>query len=250
MLFKQSLILALMVSVSGCSFFYDGKPFAGKYDPPTEYKFKSVTHWGIVANDVSDRTLNALQPRDLSTPQDGAINQQKPLKLFDRPIYISISSTNKFGQVFASQLKSSFLSKGVQVSTSPKGALVLNFKVDVVTHSPSENRQYVPGTATALSASVLVIGETLKYHSNLYPLLGIPVVYDAYEVFKDINNRPNSEIVVTTTAVEGGNYLIHMTDTYYIDTSDSDLYEGAYPSIIPSGATKNSHPKTFGVSGS
>ena len=43
-----------------------------------------------------------------------------------------------------------------------------------------------------------------------------------------VHKRPNSEVAITTTAVVGDAYLIHRTDTYYIDTADSNLYKGMY----------------------
>lgn len=249
---KKLIPIAILALASGgCTFFYDGKPVAAKYDPPAEYKFKSITHWGIVANDVANRAIYALNPPLKVTAPDGTVQLIPQTQSFSKPIYISVNSSSKFGKVFASQLKSSFLSKGVSVSTTAEGAQILNFKVDVVTQSPIERPAYTPGTATALAAGVLVMSDVSHFQLSPYPsVLGITGVIDGIALFQEINKRPHTEIAVTTTAVDGTSYLIHMTDTYYIDTPDASLYEGSYPQVqMDTSSDKPLATKTLNVNG-
>ena len=196
-------ILALLAVSTGCAI-HDGRPPVANYNPEAQHKLKSVTHWQIVADDIA--------------------SQIEPVaKAGNQSVFVPTSSATSFSKVFSSQLRSSLLKKGVKVpSAAESGALVINVNVDEVRHV-TLNR-YKPGTLTALAAGVLVLREaTDTIRSTIGAGAALLVAKDAYK-FTELDKRPSTEIVITTTAEKNTQYAIHRTDAYYIDSVDSSLF--------------------------
>ena len=144
-------------------------------------------------------------------------------------IYISTPNVTDFDKVFSSQLKSSLLSKGFDVKTTPKGALPIYFEVNAVQHHlVKKNMDYAPGTLTALAAGVMVIRDTVIYgagtNSVIPTTIGLAATADLFALWIEFNKRPNTEISLTITAEVGDKYIIHRTDSYYVDTVDTGLF--------------------------
>ena len=216
------------LGIVGCTS-YDGRPMVSTYSPPPEHKLKSITHWDIIANDVATQIQDTLQPPQPPESVDKPVNSQPPKPISHQAVYISSPSSTDFDKVFSSQLKSSLLAKGFDVRTSPKDALVINFKVNSVYHVPTKrSSDYVPGTLTALAGGVLVIRDAALYNPTTSGLvattLGIAGAVDLYALWVEMNKRPNTEIALTTSAEVGDKYIIHRTDSYYIDTVDTGLF--------------------------
>lgn len=153
----------------GCTT-YDGRPMVATYNPPPEYKLKSITHWNIIANDVASQIESTLQPTDTSSSPDQAKKSRQIPSL-----YILGSNATDFDKVFSSQLESSLLAKGFEVKSTPKDALTINFRVNAIRHMQQRNNvEYEPGTLTAIAAGVLVIEirpSTTQQHLELLQLL-------------------------------------------------------------------------------
>lgn len=197
-------LLALLAIQTGCAI-HDGRPPVASYTPEPQHKLKSVTHWQIVADDIS--------------------SQIEPVAKFgNQSVFVPTSPTTSFSKVFSSQLRSSLLKRGVKVTSSTEsGALVINVNVDEVRHVTLN--QYKPGTLTALAAGVLVLREaTDTIRSTIGAGAALLVAEDAYRSFTEHDKRPSTEIVITTTAEKNAQYAIHRTDAYYIDSVDSSLF--------------------------
>ena len=230
---KRILILAVVSGIfsllTGCQSF-DGRPIVGTYNPPPEYKLKSITHWNIIANDVANQIQAAFEASSTRTASDQEkINQaNKPTKI--PALYIANPDITGFDKVFSSQLKSILIEKGFEIRSTPKNALTINFKVNAIHHiQVRKNTDYVPGTLTALTGGLLVIRDTALYNPSaaVPTTLGIAGGIDLYALWVEMNKRPNTEIALTTSAEVGDRYIIHQTDSYYIDTVDTGLFTGS-----------------------
>ncbi len=242
---KMSFIrLGIITSVSAVIFSgcvsYDGRPLVATYSPPPEYKLKSITHWNIIANDVATQIQSTLQPADAL---DGVSQTMKPNIL--PAIYIASPNETDFDKVLSSQLQSSLLAKGFEIKSTPKNALTINFKVNAVMHTQVRRSiDYAPGTLTALAAGILVIRDAALYNPTPSGLavstLGITAAADLYALWLEMNRRPNTEIALTVYAQSGDKYIIHRTDSYYIDTVDTGLFVPSKSKVfeVTSGAVK------------
>lgn len=198
------IVITITASIlTGCAI-HDGRPPVATFDSAPEYKLKSVKHWQVVADDIS--------------------NQIAPVaKSGGQAVFIPSSTTTSFGKVFPSLLRSSLVSKGVAVSPSPSGALQVNVNVEEVRHV-SLNR-YKPGTLTALAAGVMVLREgTETARSAVGSLAALAVGADVVASVAEMDKRPSTEVVLTTSAEKEGRYALYRTDSYYIDSIDSSLF--------------------------
>jgi hypothetical protein len=198
------IAFAGVLALSGCAL-HDGKPRVGNFEVGEQNKLKSASHWQLVAQDVASQIV-----------------QRVPYQ----PIYIPSGTNTTFSKVFASQLKSSMLSKGYTLSQSPVGALHISVTVEDVQHV-TLNR-YEPGTLTRLAAGLLVLREfTETARQVIGTTAGLLVVEDITRTAQEMDKRPNTEIVLTTEATKDGNVVVHRTDVYYIDSVDTSLFTGA-----------------------
>ena len=197
------VLLGVLAVTTGCAI-HDGRPPVANYHPEAQHKLKSVSHWQIVADDIA--------------------SQIEPVaKAEGQPVFVPTAPTTSFSKVFTSQLRSSLVRKGVRVNSTESGALVINVNVDEVRHVTLD--RYKPGSLTALAAGVLVLREaTNTLRSTIGAGAALLVAEDAYRTFSELEKRPSTEIVITTTAEKNAQYAIHKTDAYYIDSVDSSLF--------------------------
>ncbi len=197
------VLFGFLILTTGCAI-HDGRPPVARYTPEAQHKLKSVTHWQIVADDIA--------------------SQIEPVaKAGNQSVFVPTTPATSFSKVFSSQLRSSLLKKGVRVSSAESGALVINVNVDEVRHVTLD--RYKPGTLTALAAGVLVLREaTDSLRSTIGAGAALLVAADAYRTFTELDKRPSTEIVITTTAEKNAQFAIHKTDAYYIDSVDSSLF--------------------------
>lgn len=196
-------LLAFTTLLTGCAI-HDGRPPVARYNPEAQHKLKSVSHWQIVADDIAGQIELAARTNNQS-------------------VFVPMSQVTPFSKVFSSQLRSSLLKKGVQLSSVESGALVINVTVDEVRHV-SMNK-YRPGTLTALAAGILVLREaTDTARSSIGAAAALAIAGDVIATASTVDERPSTEIVITTTAEKNAQYAFHRTDAYYIDSVDSSLF--------------------------
>ncbi len=200
------LLLALVVFINlmtGCSTL-DGRPSVAFFDPAPEMKLKSASHWRTIADDV--------------------VGQIAPIAKRDgMPIFVSSQDATTFGRVFASQLRSSLISRGVSLSDTDAGALSLAVLVDEVTHVTIP--RYQPGSLTVLSGGVLVVRDAFETANRaINSTAGLLIAGDIIKTINEKNTPPDTEIVMTVKLMNNSRYAIHRTDIYYIDSVDSSLF--------------------------
>lgn len=194
----------LFVILAGCS--TAQVPYTQNY--PTTYQkvARATSHWDILADDVAAQTV-------------AAIGTQKT-------IYIAEPTENTdFNRAFHNFLITRMVNKSIPVSNQRVGAIEVQYETQVVTHN-SERRAYQPGTLTMLAAGLLVAYNVPHWtlsSDKAAAFMGAAVGADAV-VSTDAGSPMKTELVVTTSAIENGRYLVRKTDIYYIDPKDVPLF--------------------------
>ncbi len=189
--------------MGGCAI-QDGRPPVATFSVEPEYKLKSATHWQVVANDIANNIERV-----------SAGNNYR--------VFVPANAQTVFGRVFASQLRSSLIAKGVAVSSVPDGALRVSVAAEEVQHVSLS--RYAPGSLTALGAGVLVLRDAAIGRHDVTGSVGAVVVAaDVAASIIEMQKRPTTEIVLTTSIEGDGRFLLHRTDTYYVDEVDTSLF--------------------------
>lgn len=194
----------LIIFLAGCS--TAQVPYTQNHPSSYQKVARATSHWDILADDVATQTV-------------AKIGTQKT-------IYIAepIEGTD-FNRAFHNFLITQMVNKGIPVSDKRTGSVEVSYDAQVITHN-SERRAYQPGTLTMLAAGLMVAYNVPNWkHSSdkAAAFLGATAGVDAV-ISTDSGSPTKSELVVTTSAIEDGHYLMRKTDIYYIETKDLPLF--------------------------
>jgi len=195
---------ALVVLLAGCS--TAQVPYTENFPASHQKVARAANHWDILADDVAAQTV-------------AAIGTQKT-------IYIAEPTEDTdFNRAFRNFLITRMVNKSIPVSNQRIGAIEVQYETQVVMHN-SERRAYQPGTLTMLAAGLLVAYNVPHWthgSDKAAAFMGAAVGADAV-VSTDAGSPTKTELVVTTSAIENGRYLVRKTDIYYIDPKDVPLF--------------------------
>jgi len=196
--------VALVVLLGGCS--SAQVPYTQSYPASYQKVARATSHWDILADDVAAQTV-------------AAIGTQKT-------IYVAEPTENTdFNRAFHNFLITRMVNKSIPVSNQKAGAIEVQYETQVVKHN-SERKAYKPGTITMLAAGLMVAYNVPNWRhgsDKAAALLGAAAGADAL-VSTDAGSPTKTELVVTTSAIENGRYLVRKTDIYYIEPKDVPLF--------------------------
>jgi lipoprotein-anchoring transpeptidase ErfK/SrfK len=195
--------VAVLVILGGCGIAQ--VPYTQNHPESYQKVARSASHWDVLADDVSARTMAAIGNK--------------------KTIYVAAAAeATDFNRAFRNFLITRMVDKGIPVSAQKIGVIEVQYEAQVVRHN-SERYAYKPGTITALTAGVLVAYDAQKWAKldRVLALLGGATVADAV-VSSDAGNPTKTELVVTTSALEGGRFLMRKTDIYYLEPEDVSLF--------------------------
>lgn len=183
---------------------------------------RSAYHWDVVADDVVSQTLAAIAT--------------KPV-LQNRGIYITPAKQTAFNTAFRDFLITRFVGRGADVSvckvpeTGKAGFVMDNkdveiqYETQVIGHGEYPSH-YIPGMATVLTAGVAVLRHASRH--NLSGLertaLGLGAIGALDWAYGYFPGATRTEIIVTTTIIEGNRFVMRNSDVYYIPDADAALY--------------------------
>lgn len=193
----------LVILLGGCS--SSQVPYTQNHPVSYQKVARAASHWDILADDVAAQTV-------------AAIGTQKTIYV-DAP-----KEATDFNRAFHNFLITRMVNKGITVSKQKNDAIEVQYEAQVVRHN-SERRAYKPGTITTLAAGLLVAHNVSHWSpdSQAAAFLGAAAGADA-AVSMDAGSPTKTELVVTTSAVEGGRYLVRKTDIYYVEAEDTSLF--------------------------
>ena len=208
MCMKKMLILTQLglVAMLAFSFFFAGctstsVPVAKHPPLYSQEKLRAVDHWDNIAIEVAERVKTTLERRN---------------DLIDKPIYIMPPNDRPFTQTFSSLLHTQLVSRGMQVSKLREpDSIILEYNVQMVLFKSSRTT-WLPSLAE----------------------MGIAVVGF---VTGEYTTASQHEIIVNTQLAHNNRYAMHLSNTYYIDDKDWDLYISTGASGPNADSTRNVH---------
>jgi hypothetical protein len=166
-------------------------------------------NWDIIADDIAVQTASALGTK--------------------KYIYVATPpEQSDFNSAFHNFLITRMVNKGIYVSNTSNGSIEVQYETQLIKHkSSSERIAYQPGTITALGAGLMVARNIQKWspEGRAVALMGAIVGADVLASQTLHDSPTKTELVVTTSAIEGGRYLLRKTDIYYIPPEDVSLFE-------------------------
>lgn len=202
------LSLSVVASLSGCG--TAQIPYTQNHPESYQKVARAVSHWDILADDVAAQTMEK-------------IGTQKA-------IYVATpTETTDFNRAFHNFLITRMVNKGIPVSTQRNGAIEVQYEAQIVRHN-SQRKAYRPGAITMLTAGMMVAYNVPSWAKpdQAAALLGGGALADL-AVSADAGSPTKTELVVTTSVLEGGRYLVRTTDIYYLEPEDAQLFKPGTP---------------------
>ena len=215
-----NVYLVVLLAIGGC---YLGtkspaKPLTSQVPVPnafqlsTQQKMQAVHHWKLLSEDVAHLVAEKI---------DGSY--QGTLI----PIFVAPSGITPFEKAFHDLLLTSLVEIGLDVSNRPEGNRQLTFDIQVITHHDK------------ILGSRAVVYESLA--PGFFVQRGAPASYgleirtDEAEVIASgaelnaqteeyIVELPKNEIIVTTSLMFSGKYIMRNSSIYYINDPDWSQY--------------------------
>lgn len=185
------------------------------FEDQTQKQIQSSKQWQVIAEDMADQFIQAMQQNNLN---------KNPVYVF--PQSKATSFTRAFNDFFITAL----VNKGVKVTTNKTSSTVFNYKIQLIEYNS------LRGTAvsemykfSSLAAGIVVarnVGEILGVDGSL---LAGGVALDA----ADLNLAPNLELIITSSIVEKNIFVRRTSDIYYANRLDKHLY-------MPASSQRNS----------
>ncbi len=204
-IFPYFLILCVIMS-SGCSVL---PPHTG-HETANQREMASIQHWQVLAEDVAQEIINSL-------PE----HADKPLSLYVEPL------PGIFGSAFVKMINAELLRMGrekrnqqIKILVSPQDdCMKVTISAQVIRHRRDERLQPYPGTFTILASGIAVMRD-LAWNEILV-IAG--AMTDLFLASQDVV-IPNSELLITTSIEQGGQFIFLKNNLYYMQSSDSPLY--------------------------
>ena len=199
----------LCVGLVGCS--HAPIPVAENFPYTAQKKVRSAGHWDAVAQHVASTTLARLG----QTPAAGMTLQ------------VSLpSAPSAFDRAFRELLITRLVNEGKTVVESADAPIKVSYQAQLVRHN-SDRPHFVPGLFTAITAGVYVahyLGVHAHQDAAMAGGLGYAVLADVASS-QYTGGPTHTELILTTTIMQGDRYLVRNTDVYYIEDSDATLFQ-------------------------
>lgn len=212
----RSSILAILLGgalAAGCAP-YGWIPAAEPFPESSLRTAMSAQHWDVIANDA------ALQTAAL---RDKAALQGRALHVFRD------ADGSPFSRAFHNLLVSRLVNQGLAVATQPEGAVEVRYETQVVRHPGSAGGLAPAGALLPLSNGVVVarqaaVGEGVAPGGIVWLNAAVPPIDYGYS-YPYLYGPTRTELVVTTSLIDGGRFLQRKTDVYYLENAEAWLFE-------------------------
>lgn len=225
---KKILVTSLAIAITGlfgCAARYADVPAPTRFENTKQQKLQAAEHWrniadhaaGQIANDLHDK----LNGRAVFVPQPGG--------------------EQAFVEGFRELLITALVGQGLPVSTEAKNALTVDVRYSIYRFSPDRAKNiYYYGDATALAAGLWAVGGIVAADvssaggvSAGAKLLTVAAGLDGFAwLSNEAMGRgqyasgpvPRSEIVLTSSVVDGSRIVSRRSNIYYTADEDPGLY--------------------------
>jgi hypothetical protein len=239
-MFIRAATLLLAAALAACA-----QPTVTPRLASTQEKLRTARHWHEVASSVADEITKRFQLiKDVGATGHILDGAAQPATLAARPIYVRpLDPEMPFSEAFHDFLVLQLMARGFSVSTSPAGATVVNYDVQLLPydHGPPWGYPYFPGAATVITAMGVGVAQAVASSSAAGALAAAgaaDVLLTAAKVFGDM---PNTEVIITTEVVDEQSYVFRNVQVFYIEDEDARLYAASF-------GTKPARPMPTGPS--
>ncbi len=226
------IVITVLITLAGCTP-HSQTPFPVTYKYSTQQKMQAAHHWDILAQDIAIQTQKTLTYAGKQ----------------DESVYVDFVNS-PYGEGFRDFLMTGLVNRGLKIlSEKREASLIVRYKAQLVYHIEDRWTRLPPGfitaSATVLAGGVLVLREALEYGSSAAQTatavgvgIGIAAIADALSG-RFTKGLPHSEVILTTSLIDGDIYLMRKTDIYYINDVDFHHY------VPPPSATQLKVKNTF-----
>ena len=186
----------------------------------------AADHWQTLANHTALQIVGCLEggegPAWVIWSEAPVCDADEATRLAERTVYVEPGETaTPFGRAFRELLMTELLRQGWAVTLKPDGAVRVAYRVDVVGRETPVDLASLPGTFAALGTGLFALdGRSWGQY------LGAGALADA---FVSANAFGGSQVVISTSIVDGDRLVMRKTDAYYIAESDLTHYAGIGP---------------------
>lgn len=198
------LLVALLAT--GCA---TEVPIPKTYPLSSQHKLKSAHHWDVIAKDAAQQVASGLVKHNLATT----------------PVVVSTQQT---GAPFQKGFRNFLITHLVDLNqpvVQKDADVEVQFETQIVRHA-SERQASIPGELTVLTAGVIVVRQAvLNWGENSIKAgaLGLAGLADWGK--GHATGVTKTEVIVTTSLMRKGQYLMRKTDVYYLEDEDGALFE-------------------------
>jgi len=209
------IVIILAFTLAGCM---TQTPVPVTYKYSTQQKMQAAHHWDILAQDVASQTLQTMT----SSGRQG------------EPVYMDFVNS-PYGEGFRDFLMTRLVNGGLKIlSEKREASLIVRYKAQLLYHNEDRWTRLPPGLITTstslLAGGVLVLRDAFKYGSTGAKIATATGVGIGGAVIIDVlsgrftKELPHSEVILTTSLIDGDIYLMRKTDIYYINDVDYKHY--------------------------
>lgn len=213
-------LIPLAAILFGCA---SPVPVAQNFPVTSQKVARTAHHWDVVANDVVDQTIAAIN----ATPV-----------LQNRAIFIPrITDASAFDASFRDFLITNMVNRNLPVNVCDSSSLQksdfmlenpevqIHYEARIVQHRAGVPK-YVPGLFTALGAGVAVLhnaaaSDLTRGQENL-GIIGFGALLDLARA--NVAVPTSTELLLTTTIAENNRFIMRRSDIYYVPDGDVNLF--------------------------
>lgn len=215
--------IVLLMALAGCM---SQTPVPVTYPYSIQQKMQAAHHWDVLAHDVAEQTRQTL----VHAGRAG------------EPVYVDFVNS-PYGEGFRDFLMTRLVNSGLTIlSKKREPSLIVQYKAQLLYHIEDRWTRLPPGfltsSASLLASGVWVVREAIENSSHTtQAVMGTGAGIAAAAVGDALSGRftkglPHSEVILTTSLIDGDIYLMRKTDIYYINDVDYFHY------LPPMSATK------------
>lgn len=204
-----ALVAGAVAALVGCAA-KSPIPLAENFELTVQPKVRSAGHWELLSRDVVAQTLGSLERLGMPPAT---------------PLYVSApANASAFDLAFRDFLITELVQSGAAVMQSPGPAVDVTYHTQVVRHN-SPRPHFIPGQFTMLAGGLLAAYGLRHQHIDAQMLAGFGLAGAAdYGASIDSGGPTHTEMILTTTVAQGGQYLVRKTDVYYLENVDTPLF--------------------------
>lgn len=233
---------ASIAMLAGCAPFpYTEAPLATNFATTQQLKLQAGHHWQVIANDAADTLSQALAKGGSCIKPHGCPS-----------LHMQSAPASAFGRAFNSQFISRLVNQGQSVAINGPGDVTLAIEAQTVRFAGNRSQYMGVGKFTMLGAGIWGLHDLTSHsgagHAGATAAMALAITGDvlAYNMAQFAKGpTPEIELILTVSAMKGGQYQARSTNVYYIADSDASLYCWKEETCAPTPPP----PATLGVVG-